>query len=169
MLVRRRGSIHRQRGREVAMSAERAAARLNRLIDSTSERVAFEATRFSLATAGIKPASDAQFTVNLDLPAGYVLDLREHIDRSPSVAIDGAGGIVVDAKPRPSQKSDRDAIPPTNMIREAKAKARFDIICGDWRGTDPDFVAVRLSLTRADLGVVRLAGYVDRAGRSVRQ
>jgi len=84
------------------MSAERAAARLNRLIDSTSERVAFEATRFSLATAGIKPASDAQFTVNLDLRAGYVLDLREHIDRSPSsVAIDGAGGIVVDAKPPP--------------------------------------------------------------------
>jgi hypothetical protein len=86
--------------REVAMSAGRAAARLSRLIDSTSERVAFEATRFALATAGIKPASDAQFTVNLDLRAGYVLDLREHIDRSPSsVAIDGAGGIVVDAKP----------------------------------------------------------------------
>ena len=93
--------------REVAMSAGRAAARLNRLIDSTSERVAFEATRFSLATAGIKPTSDAQFTVNLDFRAGYVLDLREHIDRSPSVAIDGAGGIVVNAKPlhRPVPKA----------------------------------------------------------------
>ena len=70
---------------------------------------------------------------------------------------------VILRSPNPSNKSQQ------RLRREAKAKARFDIICGDWRGTDPDFVAVRLSLTRADLGVVRLAGYVDRAGRSVRQ
>jgi hypothetical protein len=38
--------------REVALSSGRAAARLNQPIDSTSQRVALEATKFSLATAG---------------------------------------------------------------------------------------------------------------------
>jgi hypothetical protein len=86
--------------REVAMSSGRAAARLNRLIDSTSERVAFEATRFSLGVAGIKPAADAQVNVNLELRAGYVIDLRGRSDRSPlpNVTIDGEAGQVIDAK-----------------------------------------------------------------------
>jgi hypothetical protein len=63
--------------REVAMSAGRAIARLTGLIDSGSERVAFEATRFSLGVAGIKPAADASVSVNIELKAGYVIDLSE--------------------------------------------------------------------------------------------
>ena len=39
--------------REVALSSGRAAARLNQLIDSASQRVALEATKFSLGVAGI--------------------------------------------------------------------------------------------------------------------
>jgi hypothetical protein len=46
--------------REVALSSGRAAARLSQLIDSTSQRVALEATKFSLGVAGIKPAEDAR-------------------------------------------------------------------------------------------------------------
>jgi hypothetical protein len=89
--------------REVSLSSGRAAARLNQLIDSTSQRVALEATKFSLGVAGIKPAADAQLNVNLDLRAGYVIDLRDRNDRGPlpAVTIDGddAGATIVDAKP----------------------------------------------------------------------
>jgi hypothetical protein len=65
--------------REVALSSGRAAARLNQLIDSTSQRVALEATKFSLGVAGIKPVADANVSVNvgIELKAGYVIDLSE--------------------------------------------------------------------------------------------
>jgi hypothetical protein len=59
----------------LTLTSGRAAARLSRLIDSGSERV--EATRFSLGVAGIKPAADAQVNVNIELKAGYVIDLSE--------------------------------------------------------------------------------------------
>jgi hypothetical protein len=64
----------------VALSSGRAAARLNQLIDSTSQRVALEATKFSLGVAGIKPAADASVNDNIELKAGYVIDLSERDD-----------------------------------------------------------------------------------------
>jgi hypothetical protein len=86
--------------REVALSAGRASARLSQLIDSTSQRVALEATKFSLGVAGIKPAVDAQVNVNLELRAGYVIDLRDRDDRAPPAkVIDHEAGQVIDAKP----------------------------------------------------------------------
>ena len=81
--------------REVALSSGRAAARLNQLIDSTSQRVALEATKFSLGVAGIKPAADANVSVSIELKAGYVIDLSER-DELPVKIV---GGQVVDAKP----------------------------------------------------------------------
>ena len=87
--------------REVALSSGRAAARLNQLIDSSSQKVALDATKFSLGVAGIKPAADA-VSVNVGVQvAGYVIDLRERNDRSPlpNMTMDGAGGVVVDTKP----------------------------------------------------------------------
>jgi hypothetical protein len=90
--------------REVALSSGRAAARLNQLIDSTSQRVALEATKFSLGVAGIRPAPDA-VSVNVGVQvAGYVIDLRERSERGgalPNVTIDGAGATIIDAKPEP--------------------------------------------------------------------
>ena len=83
---------------EVAASAGRASARLVQLIDSSSQKVALEATKFSLGVAGIKPATEPM-SVNVGVQvAGYVIDLRERDDRSPlpAVKIDGAGGVVVD-------------------------------------------------------------------------
>ena len=85
-----------QEPREVALSSGRAAARLNQLVDSTSQRVALEATKFSLGVAGIKPAADAQVNVNIDLRAGYVIDLSE--DNLPTAKIVGDVAKVIDAK-----------------------------------------------------------------------
>jgi hypothetical protein len=80
--------------REVALSSGRAAARLNQLIDSTSQRVALEATKFSLGVAGIAPANSPQVSINLDLKAGYVIDLSERDLPVPKIV-----GGVIDAKP----------------------------------------------------------------------
>jgi hypothetical protein len=80
--------------REVALSSGRAAARLHELIDSTSQKVALEATKFSLGVAGIRPAADSQVNVNLEIRAGYVIDLSE-----PGELPHVIQGPVIDAKP----------------------------------------------------------------------
>jgi hypothetical protein len=91
----------------VALSSGRAAARLTQLIDSTSQKVALEVTKFSLDVAGIKPAADA-VSVNVGVQvAGYVIHLRGRDERGPlpKVTIDGEAGVdideakVIDAKP----------------------------------------------------------------------
>jgi hypothetical protein len=81
--------------REVALSSGRAAARLSQLIDSTSQRVALEATKFSLGVAGIKPADDARLSVSIELKAGYVIDLSE-----PGAAVKIVGGEVEAPAPK---------------------------------------------------------------------
>ena len=80
--------------REVALSSGRAAARLNQLIDSTSQRVALEATKFSLATAGIRAVADnVSVNIGLEIKAGYVIDLSE-----PSRPEKIVGDEVIDAR-----------------------------------------------------------------------
>jgi hypothetical protein len=69
--------------RVVAMGAGRAAARLNQLLDSKSEHVSLEASKFSLGVAGIKPTPDAQLNVNVDVKAGFVIDLSGSGDARP--------------------------------------------------------------------------------------
>jgi hypothetical protein len=60
-LSREEGStaLRNRAAKEVAMSAGRASARLNELIESASAKVALESVKFSLHTAGIGPARDA--------------------------------------------------------------------------------------------------------------
>lgn len=60
----------------IASGVMRAAARINSLVDASSEHVSFDAAKHVLGIAGIKPAADAQVSVNIDIKAGYVLDLR---------------------------------------------------------------------------------------------
>jgi len=55
----------------------RASARVNELIDAGSEHVSLDASKHVLAIAGIKPAADAQVSVNIDIKAGYVIDLTD--------------------------------------------------------------------------------------------
>jgi len=54
----------------------KAASKLIELLDSTSQRVAFESARHVLALDGIRPREQASVSINLELRAGYVLDLR---------------------------------------------------------------------------------------------
>jgi hypothetical protein len=54
-----------------------ASRRMLELIDGPSSPVAFDAAKFTLGVAGIKPAADAQVSVNIEVKAGYVIDLSE--------------------------------------------------------------------------------------------
>lgn len=63
--------------RAVAMGAGRASARLNQLLDSKSEHVSLDAVKHTLGIAGIKPAADANVNLNIEVRAGYVIDLGE--------------------------------------------------------------------------------------------
>lgn len=77
-----------RRAREtIAAGMMRASARLNQLVDAGSEHVSLDATKHVLALAGIKPASDAQVSVNIDIKAGYVIDLSD--DPKPVIDISG--------------------------------------------------------------------------------
>lgn len=49
-----------------------------------------------LAIAGIKPATDPQLNVNIELKAGYVIDLSE--PGEPAAKIVGGVAKVIDAK-----------------------------------------------------------------------
>jgi hypothetical protein len=83
--------------REVALTSGRAAARLGQLLDSGSKRVDLDATKFALGVAGIKPADDARVNVNIEVKAGYVIDLSE--PGAPAPKIIGGVAEVIDAKP----------------------------------------------------------------------
>lgn len=61
----------------IAAGVMRASARLINLIDASSEHVSFDASKHVLGIAGIKPAQDAQVSVNIDVKAGYIIDLSE--------------------------------------------------------------------------------------------
>jgi hypothetical protein len=91
-----RAALRARVDREVALTSGRAAARLGQLLDSSSQRVALEATKFSLGVAGVKPAADAQVNVNLELRACYVISLEER-DEPPAKLVNGVAE-VIDAK-----------------------------------------------------------------------
>jgi hypothetical protein len=80
----------------VGLASGRAAARLAELIDAGSEHVSFDASKHVLAIAGIKPATDPQLNVNIELKAGYVIDLSE--PGEPAAKIVGGVAKVIDAK-----------------------------------------------------------------------
>ena len=89
--------------RAAAMGLMRAVAVLDELLDSRSERVRLETAKHLAGIGGIKPASEpVNVSVGVQV-AGYVIDLRERSDHSPlpKLTIDGAGAVVLDAKPEP--------------------------------------------------------------------
>jgi hypothetical protein len=69
--------IERSARQTIANGVMRASARVNELVEASSEHVSFEASKHVLAIAGIKPAADAQVSVNIDIKAGYVIDLTD--------------------------------------------------------------------------------------------
>lgn len=76
----------------VALSRSQApaAATLIRLAtEASSEHVQKDAAIHLLNMAGHKPRQDAQVSVNVEIKAGYVLDLREDTDRPVGPILDG--------------------------------------------------------------------------------
>jgi len=73
--------------RVLAMNAARAAAVKVELLDSASDHVRDSASEYVLALAGIKPKADAQLSVNIELKAGYVLDLRDEPKAPPVIDV----------------------------------------------------------------------------------
>jgi hypothetical protein len=67
--------IERRTRETIANGTLRASARLVELIDAGSEHVSADVSKHLLAIAGIKPSADAQVSVNIDIKAGYVIDL----------------------------------------------------------------------------------------------
>lgn len=76
-----------RRGRSLTIASARATARVSDLLDASSEHVSLDAAKFILGIDGVKPASDGMsLNVNVNLRAGYVLDLRspdEIVDVTP--------------------------------------------------------------------------------------
>jgi hypothetical protein len=63
--------------RHLAIHAARAGATKTELLDSQSEIVRDRASTFVLGLAGIAPASTPSISVNLEIKAGYVIDLSD--------------------------------------------------------------------------------------------
>jgi len=79
----------------IATGAARASIRMLELVDAGSEHVSLDAAKHVLAIEGIKPRADAQVSVNIDIKAGYVIDLSEPGASGAVMAHDRA----TDAKP----------------------------------------------------------------------
>jgi hypothetical protein len=63
--------------RHLAIAGMRAGATKVELLDSASEIVRDRASSFVLGLAGIQPASNPSVSVNLEIKAGYVIDLSD--------------------------------------------------------------------------------------------
>jgi hypothetical protein len=71
------------------------------LLDAKSEHVAFDASKHTLAIAGIKPPTEPSLNVNLSVRAGFVVDLSEPDQQAkPGEIITGGADVakIVDAE-----------------------------------------------------------------------
>jgi hypothetical protein len=84
--------LRQKAARTVALASGRASARIVELLDSESDHVSFDAARRVLSIGGIKPSADAgSINVNLNIRAGYVIDLSD--DPRPPVIDVKAGSL----------------------------------------------------------------------------
>jgi hypothetical protein len=72
--------------RTLAIGAGRAAAVKMELLDSNSEHVRNDASAFVLGLAGIRPATDPTTHVNINVKAGFVIDISEP-DEAPTINV----------------------------------------------------------------------------------
>jgi hypothetical protein len=72
--------IERRTRETIANGTLRASARLVDLIDAGSEHVSADVSKHILAIAGIKPAPAATTLVNVNIKAGWIIDLSEPSD-----------------------------------------------------------------------------------------
>jgi pantoate kinase len=69
--------IARSARQNIQLGVLRASNRVIELVDAESEHVSLDASKHVLAIEGIKPTADAQVSVNIDIKAGYVIDLTD--------------------------------------------------------------------------------------------
>jgi hypothetical protein len=81
----------------IANGTLRASARLVELLDASSEHVSLDATKHMLAIEGIKPAAEPTTLVNVNIQAGYVIDLSDDPPKK-----------VVDVTPTPPREGCKD-------------------------------------------------------------
>jgi hypothetical protein len=77
--------IERRTRETIANGTLRASARLVELIDAGSEHVSADVSKHMLAIAGIKPTAEPTALVNINIRAGYVIDLS---DDPPAKVVD---------------------------------------------------------------------------------
>jgi hypothetical protein len=89
--------LQQRAARVLGVASSVAAARMASLIFAESEHVSFRAAEHVLGVSGIAPASQPQVSVNVELKAGWVIDLspadeaeRQMMERQAKV---------IDAKP----------------------------------------------------------------------
>jgi lambda repressor-like predicted transcriptional regulator len=80
--------IARKMRETIAVGGLRASARLVELIDAGSEHVSADVSKHTLAIAGIKPSSEPVTQLNINIRAGYVIDLRTDEEIAAGKAID---------------------------------------------------------------------------------
>jgi uncharacterized protein (DUF1778 family) len=73
--------------RRLGIAAARAGAVKGELLDSASEIVRDRASSFVLGLAGIAPAASPSLSVNIEIKAGYVIDLTD--EQSPMRIVSG--------------------------------------------------------------------------------
>jgi hypothetical protein len=69
--------IERRTRETIANGTLRASARLVELIDAGSEHVSADVSKHMLAIAGIKPTAEPTALLNINIKAGYVIDLSD--------------------------------------------------------------------------------------------
>jgi hypothetical protein len=78
--------IERRTRETLANGTMRASARLLELMDSASDNVSLDAVKHELALNGHKPTADPVAQVNINIRAGYVIDLSD--DPPPARVVD---------------------------------------------------------------------------------
>jgi hypothetical protein len=79
--------LRQQTLRRLSIAAARAGSTKVELLDSESEIVRDRASTFVLGLAGIAPASSPALSVNLEIRAGYIIDLSSDDPRAPPMRI----------------------------------------------------------------------------------
>jgi hypothetical protein len=81
--------------RHLAIAAARASATKVELLGSDSEIARDRASSFILGLAGIQPATSPSVSLNLEMKAGYILDLRDDPPAASTLrVVSPAGGIL---------------------------------------------------------------------------
>jgi hypothetical protein len=83
----------------IAVGTLRAGERLLDLLDAGSEHVSLDASKHVLGIAGIKPDADAAVNVNIEVKAGWVIDVSPAPGERPDVSYQPPQPPVIDVTP----------------------------------------------------------------------